>query len=83
MLASTIEEWDANLFRKTSKPASNIAYTSGNLKLSCAGISIEDVRGFSFHHTRKWPMQGETTVALHRAIGDKRATILRYFHIRK
>lgn len=56
MLASTIEEWAANLFRKTSKPASNIAYMVGNLKISCTGNSIEDVRGFSFHHTRLWWM---------------------------
>jgi hypothetical protein len=56
MLASTIEEWDANLFRKTSKPASNISYIFGDLKISCAGNSIDNVRGFSFHHTRKWRM---------------------------
>jgi hypothetical protein len=56
LLTSTIEEWEVSLLRKTSKPASNIAYIFGNLKISCAGNSIDNVRGFSFHHTRKWRM---------------------------
>lgn len=56
LLTSTIEEWEVSLLRKTSKPASNIAYMRGNLKIFCARSSIEDVRGFSFHHTRLWWM---------------------------